>query len=86
MKLFFLSNSQLRDIDGFCGCTSLYRTEIPPSLEVIRIHGFCDCPSPPAVIISAGCQLRRNERLQKLHPFLVYQDEYQIMSTVTISI
>jgi hypothetical protein len=73
--IIFSSDSHLREISGFGGCTSLCRIEIPSSVEKIGRDGFSGCTSLRVVIIRAGCRMRKNERLQRIHPFVHYENE-----------
>jgi hypothetical protein len=74
-EIVFSSDSQLRDISGFQECTSLCQIEIPSSVEVIWTYGFWDPSSLRVVIIRAGCRLRGSKALQRIHPFVHYEDE-----------
>jgi hypothetical protein len=47
----------LREIDGFYGCTSLSRIEIPSSVEVIGSNGFTECRSLTTVIFASESHL-----------------------------
>jgi hypothetical protein len=56
--VLFSSGSQLRDIFGFCRCTSLCRIEIPSSVERIGFNGFTHCTSLKEIIFSSDSHLR----------------------------
>jgi hypothetical protein len=74
-EIIFSSESHLREISGFEQCTSLHRIEIPSSVEVITLTVFFSCPSPRVVVIHAGCQMKRNEGLRAIRPFIVYETD-----------
>jgi hypothetical protein len=48
----------LREISGFGNCTSLYRIEIPSSVEKIGDCGFYCCTSLNQIIFSSNSHLR----------------------------
>jgi hypothetical protein len=73
-EITFSSDSHLKRISGFGQCTSLRRIEIPSSVETIDPSGFLKCISLRVVIMRAGCQIRTNEGLLKIRPFVVYEE------------
>jgi hypothetical protein len=58
MRLFFSSDSQLKSISGFEGCTSLCRIEIPSLVEIIGFDGFRRCTSLNEIIFSSDSQIK----------------------------
>jgi hypothetical protein len=48
----------LREISGFCECTSLCRIEIPSSVEKIGFNGFRECTSLNEIVFSSDSHLR----------------------------
>jgi hypothetical protein len=48
----------LREIDGFSGCKSLCRIEIPWSVEVINFYVFQGCTSLNEIVFSSDTRLR----------------------------
>jgi hypothetical protein len=52
-RFFFVADSVVRYIDDFEKCTSLYRIDLPSSVEVIDAHGFFGCTSLSEIIFSS---------------------------------
>jgi hypothetical protein len=55
----------LREIDGFCECTSLCRIEIPSSVEEITLNGFFGCTSLNEIVFSSDSDLRTIEGFRR---------------------
>jgi hypothetical protein len=70
-EIVFSSDSHLREIYRFRGCTSLCRIEIPSSVEMIASEGFHGCTSLRVVIISTRCRMKENAGFRNIKPFLV---------------
>jgi hypothetical protein len=60
-EVLFEAGSHLRDIEGFQGCGSLIRIDIPASVEVIGSLAFFGCSGLKEVRFEAGSHLRRIE-------------------------
>jgi hypothetical protein len=56
--IVFSPDSHLRDLNGFCACTSLCRIEIPSSVEVIGMRGFLQSTSLSEIDFSSDSHLR----------------------------
>jgi hypothetical protein len=54
----FATGSRLRMINGFMGCGSLCRIEIPASVKEISKSAFCECTALMEVIFPADTCLR----------------------------
>jgi hypothetical protein len=74
-EIVFSSDSHLREISGFMNCMSLCQIAIPSSLEVLGGWSFFSCPWFRIVKIQAGCQMKQNQRLRDLHPFVVHEGD-----------
>jgi hypothetical protein len=48
----------MKEIDGFCGCTSLCRIQILSSVEMIGRTGFHGCTSLNEIIFSSDSQMK----------------------------
>jgi hypothetical protein len=56
--VIFGSRSRVKEINGFDHCHSLWRVEIPSSVEVIFSHGLWSCPSLTSVIFASNSHLK----------------------------
>jgi hypothetical protein len=54
-EIRFVSESNLREIDGFYPRISVHQIAIPTSIETIDLNGFCGSKPLQAVTIRAGC-------------------------------
>jgi hypothetical protein len=59
IEVIFELGSSLKEIDGFSGCTSLYRFAIPSSVELIPSEAFSGCTALTEVIFEKGSRLKR---------------------------
>jgi hypothetical protein len=57
-EIILASDSHLRKILGFGGCTSLCRLEIPSSVETIGFDGFLECTSLNEIGFSSYSHLK----------------------------
>jgi hypothetical protein len=57
-EVIFASDSQLRELGGFCECTSLCRIDIPSSVEKITHNAFYKCTSLQEVLFRSDNHLR----------------------------
>jgi hypothetical protein len=62
-EVLFAGDSRLKVIDGFQGCTSLRRVEIPASVEEIKSRSFFGCTALTEVTFA------RDSRLRVIHGF-----------------
>jgi hypothetical protein len=75
ISFLFSSDSHLKEIVGFRGCTSLCRIEIPSSVETIGIGAFFGSTSLRVIIIRPGCRIRGNTGLHMIKSFLGHEDD-----------
>jgi hypothetical protein len=82
-EVIFAADSHLRTINGFRGCRSLSRLEIPASVEEIgsstsEIYPSSQCLgdlSRRELVLDSGTRLKRNAKRDDFRGFMIFKDE-----------
>jgi hypothetical protein len=80
MEVIFPADSHLRSLDGFRRCTSLYRLEVPASVETLvscygRLFWGVDRFGRQEIIYRSGTRMRPFPRRNDYRAFITFEDD-----------